>query len=95
MEAQPSRKRPLSDNGDGGDLDEFNKKPPTKKPSASLRCTVSESKSFITKPRCPGFETEVAQRTWWRNHPVILVIVIVCSSEFNLVFKLIQLFEHS
>ncbi|CAI9287071.1 unnamed protein product [Lactuca saligna] len=31
MEAQPSRKRPLSDNDDGGDADEVNRKPPQKK----------------------------------------------------------------
>ncbi|KAK9060294.1 hypothetical protein SSX86_020998 [Deinandra increscens subsp. villosa] len=31
MEPQPSRKRPLSDADDGGDPDEFNKKPPQKR----------------------------------------------------------------
>ncbi|KAJ0443002.1 putative CD2 antigen cytoplasmic tail-binding protein 2/Lin1 [Helianthus annuus] len=31
MEAQPSRKRPFSDGDDGGDDDEFNKKPPQKR----------------------------------------------------------------
>ncbi|KAK1414639.1 hypothetical protein QVD17_30388 [Tagetes erecta] len=31
MEAQPSRKRPFSDNDDGGGPDEFNNKPPQKK----------------------------------------------------------------